>query len=78
MRHQRNFRGQSGKPINTTARATAKIQCHCQYTYLDDMTGESMQGQFICTGSVTAGVANCTCCRRGMAGQNAPNALVAG
>jgi len=65
MRNQRNFRGQSGKPTTTTSRATMKIQCHCQYTYIDDMTGSSMQGQWICTGTITANVANCSCCRRG-------------
>ena len=80
-RSQRNFRGQSGRPTTYgTSRATINIQCHCQYTYLDDMTGSTMHGEWICTGTATQGVVNCSCCRRirGKAGQNAPNALAAG
>ena len=66
MRNQRNFRGQSGKPTTFgTSRATMKIQCHCMFTYIDDMTGTPLSGLFICTGTITANVANCSCCRRG-------------
>ena len=79
MRNQRNFRGQSGKPTTTTARATINIQCHCMYTYLDDMTGTPLSGLFICTGTVTAGVPNCSCCKRGRKDVgNSSSALTAG
>ena len=80
MRNQRNFRGQSGKPTTFgTSRATMKIQCHCMFTYIDDMTGTPLSGLFICTGTITANVANCSCCKRGRkGGQDAPNAFTAG
>ena len=66
MRNKRNFRGQSGRPpLGGNSRSfSTPLMCHCGYTYIDDMTGETRTGQWICRGSITAGVPNCSCCKR--------------
>jgi len=77
MRHKRNFRGQSGRLLSPLSNGgqrlfTSDINCCCTVTEVDDVTGETSTYYRFCTGTTTAGVADCRCCAnfKGKGGAN--------
>ena len=69
MRNQRNFRGQSGRPSKLPSGGgekvmTRDINCCCEMSETDDVTGNVNTYYQFCVGTTTLGVADCTCCDR--------------
>ena len=64
MRNQRNFRGQSGRTTQPMGGARqSDINCCCQLTEIDDVTGAVRTYFRYCKGTVHEGnPADCSCC----------------
>ena len=67
MRNQRNFRGQSGRttqrPLPMGGARQSDINCCCQMSEIDDVTGQVSTYFRYCKGTVHEGnPADCSCC----------------
>jgi hypothetical protein len=64
----RNFRRQSGQasrvPIGGGLPRTIPTTCMCETIVIDDVDGTPSSEWSPCTGTLTAGVADCTCCNK--------------